>query len=73
MTSPGYELTERSGFLPRSGIATTQQTIDGLGKAYSMSPELSLALAVIAIAISGDPVTGTSSNISFGGGLGTDV
>lgn len=39
--------------------------IDGLGAAYSMSTDLSLILAVIAIAISGDPIAGTWS---IGGG-----
>lgn len=39
--------------------------IDGLGAAYSMSEDLALALAVIAIAISGDPISGTWS---IGGG-----
>lgn len=39
--------------------------MDGLGAAYSMSPELSLALAAISVAIAGDPVAGTWS---IGGG-----
>ncbi|EME40120.1 hypothetical protein DOTSEDRAFT_56398 [Dothistroma septosporum NZE10] len=58
---PGLNAAANHGFLPRSGIATIQQTMDGLGKAYSMSTDLSLALAVIAIAISGDPIAGTWS------------
>lgn len=41
------------------------KAIDGLGAAYSMSTDLSLILAVIAIAISGDPIAGTWS---IGGG-----
>lgn len=45
--------------------------IDGLGAAYSMSPELALALAVIAIGISGDPVAGTwSIGGAFPGAVG---
>ncbi|KAH6712757.1 Chloroperoxidase [Leptodontidium sp. MPI-SDFR-AT-0119] len=68
---PGLNAAANHGFLPHNGIATTQQTIDGLGAAYSMSPELALALAVISIAISGDPIAGKwSIGGSFPGTLG---
>lgn len=45
--------------------------IDGLGSAYSMSTDLSLILAAIAIAISGDPIAGTwSIGGAYNGALG---
>lgn len=40
--------------------------ITGLGELYSMSADLALVLAVISIAISGDPIAGTWS---IGGGF----
>ncbi|KXT14790.1 hypothetical protein AC579_9670 [Pseudocercospora musae] len=68
---PGLNAAANHGFLPRSGVTNIQQTIDGLGAAYSMSPELALALAVISIAISGDPIAGTwSIGAGYGGTLG---
>ncbi|KAL2071215.1 hypothetical protein VTL71DRAFT_12450 [Oculimacula yallundae] len=68
---PGLNAAANHGFLPRSGVATIQQTIDGLGAAYSMSNELALALAVISIGISGDPIAGTwSIGGAFPGTLG---
>ena len=39
----------------------TNLAITGLGAAYNMSPDLALALAIISIAISGDPIAGTWS------------
>ncbi|KAH7399884.1 hypothetical protein BKA64DRAFT_744567 [Cadophora sp. MPI-SDFR-AT-0126] len=68
---PGLNAAANHAFLPRNGIATIQQTMDGLGAAYSMSTDLSLALAVISIAISGDPVAGKwSIGGAFPGTLG---
>ncbi|KAK0102342.1 hypothetical protein ONS95_005965 [Cadophora gregata] len=68
---PGLNAAANHNFLPRNGIATIQQTIDGLGAAYSMSTDLSLALAVISIAISGDPIAGKwSIGGAFPGTLG---
>ncbi|KAH7351203.1 hypothetical protein BKA65DRAFT_525413 [Rhexocercosporidium sp. MPI-PUGE-AT-0058] len=58
---PGPNAAATHGFLSHNGVATTQQTIEGLGVAYGMSPELALALAAISIAISGDPIAGTWS------------
>lgn len=58
---PGLNAAANHGFLPRNGVANIQQTMDGLAAAYSMSSDLSLALAVIAIAICGDPIAGTWS------------
>ncbi|KAI8939510.1 hypothetical protein NX059_003281 [Plenodomus lindquistii] len=54
---PGLNAAANHGFIPRNGILTAQQTADGLEAAYNMSPELGLVLAVIATAVSGDPVT----------------
>ncbi|KAF7196971.1 Dothistromin biosynthesis peroxidase dotB [Pseudocercospora fuligena] len=58
---PGLNAAANHGFLPRSGKATIQQTVDGLGKAYNMSPELAIGLAAIAILISGDIPSATWS------------
>lgn len=58
---PGLNAAANHGFLPRNGIASIEQTITGLGDAYNMSPDLALALAVISIALSGDPIAGTWS------------
>ncbi|EGP86845.1 unnamed protein product [Zymoseptoria tritici ST99CH_3D1] len=68
---PGLNAAANHAFLPRNGIATIQQTVDGLGAAYSMSPELGAALAAIAIAVSGDPVAGTwSIGSGYNGAVG---
>ncbi|KAG4439488.1 hypothetical protein IFR05_005024 [Cadophora sp. M221] len=58
---PGLNAVANHNFLPRNGNVTIAQAVDGLGKAYAMSPELSAALAVIAIALAGDPLTNTWS------------
>ena len=57
------------GYLPRSGIATIEQTVSGLGAAYGMSPELAIALSAYAIAIDGNIAEGVWS---IGGPLPTD-
>ncbi|KAF2208184.1 hypothetical protein CERZMDRAFT_87914 [Cercospora zeae-maydis SCOH1-5] len=68
---PGLNAAANHGFLPRNGIATILQTTQGLNELYSMSPELGAALAVIAVAISGDPITGTwSIGAGYNGALG---
>ncbi|WPH02288.1 Hypothetical protein R9X50_00515000 [Acrodontium crateriforme] len=51
---PGLNAAANHGFLPRNGLVTIQDTIDGLGAAYNMSPELAAGLAAIAILLSGD-------------------
>lgn len=61
---PGLNAAANHNFFPRNGLVTTAQTIQGLGEAYNMSPELSLVLAVIAIAFAGDPA---SNRWSIGG------
>ncbi|KAG4429585.1 hypothetical protein IFR05_014934 [Cadophora sp. M221] len=58
---PGLNAAANHGFLPRSGIATIAQTVTGLGQAYSLGNEFAAALAVIAIALTGDPIGGTWS------------
>ncbi|CAK1362436.1 unnamed protein product [Cercospora beticola] len=63
---PGLNAAANHGFLPRNGLANIQQTVDGLGKAYGMSPELAAGLAAIAILISGDI---PSTRWSIGGGF----
>ncbi|KAJ8114009.1 heme-thiolate peroxidase [Boeremia exigua] len=61
---PGLNAAANHNFLPRNGLVTTAQTIQGLGDAYNMSPDLALALAVVSIALAGDPV---SNRWSIGG------
>ncbi|KAM3421360.1 hypothetical protein BST61_g1757 [Cercospora zeina] len=68
---PGLNAAANHNFMPRNGIATILQTTQGLSDLYSMSPELGAALAAIAIAISGDPITGTwSIGAGYNGALG---
>lgn len=61
---PGLNAAANHGFIPRNGIVSTTQTMAGLEAAYNMAPELALLLSVIAIALSGDPLT---SRWSIGG------
>lgn len=61
---PGLNAAANHGFIPRNGIVSTTQTIAGLEAAYNMAPELALLLSVIAVALSGDPLT---SRWSIGG------
>ncbi|KAK0103058.1 hypothetical protein ONS95_000765 [Cadophora gregata] len=58
---PGLNAAANHGYLPRNGKVTTTQTITGLGEAYNMSPDLSLFLAIVSIALAGDPLTQTWS------------
>ncbi|KAH7330403.1 Chloroperoxidase [Rhexocercosporidium sp. MPI-PUGE-AT-0058] len=62
---PGLNAAANHGFLPHNGLVTTEQTITGLGEAYNMSPDLSLFLAIVSIALqnlrAGDPLTETWS------------
>ncbi|KAF1930036.1 uncharacterized protein M421DRAFT_59563 [Didymella exigua CBS 183.55] len=61
---PGLNAAANHNFIPRNGLVTTAQTIQGLGDAYSMSPDLALLLAVVSTALAGDPV---SNRWSIGG------
>ena len=58
---PGLNAAANHGFLPHSGLPTIAGTITGLGDAYNMSPELAGFLAVVSVALAGDPVTETWS------------
>lgn len=55
---PGLNAAANHGFIPRNGLLTTQQTVNGLRDAYNMAPDLALFLAVVSIALAGDPVSG---------------
>jgi hypothetical protein len=61
---PGLNAAANHGFIPRNGLLTTADTVQGLGEAYSMSPDLALFLAVVSTALAGDPV---SNRWSIGG------
>ena len=58
---PGLNAAANHGYLPRSGVATLTQTVQGLGSLYGMSTDLAGILAAYAIAIDGDPLQGTWS------------
>jgi len=58
---PGLNAAANHNFIPRSGILNTEQTTTGLGRAFGMSPDLAIFLAVLSIGIAGDPVAGTWS------------
>lgn len=71
------DLASNHGFLNRNGIPTIAQTVTGLRAAYNMNEDLSLTLAVIAVALAGDVVSQTWSiggeyapALSLGGLLG---
>lgn len=83
---PGLNVAANHGFLPHNGIATIQQSklpslrqitvlmpsiaISGLSEAYSFGDEFAAALAVVAIALTGDPITETwSIGGPYSGGL----
>ncbi|KAI9710835.1 MAG: hypothetical protein M1828_002033 [Chrysothrix sp. TS-e1954] len=66
---PGLNAAANHGYLPRSGIASIEETISGLGAAYNMSPELAAFLAAYAIALDGNVVQGVWS---IGGPLPSD-
>ncbi|KAF2827504.1 Cloroperoxidase [Ophiobolus disseminans] len=55
---PGLNAAANHGFIPRNGLLNTAQTVSGLGAAYNMAPDLALFLAVVSIALAGDPVSG---------------
>ncbi|PPJ58085.1 hypothetical protein CBER1_05299 [Cercospora berteroae] len=50
---PGLNAASNHDFLPRSGIVSIADTITGLADAFGMSPDLSLFLAVLSVAIAG--------------------
>ncbi|KAL6707356.1 hypothetical protein ACN47E_004135 [Coniothyrium glycines] len=61
---PGLNAAANHKFIPHNGIVTIAQTVTGLGEAFNMSPDLALFLAVVSVALSGDPLT---SRWSIGG------
>lgn len=52
-----YVDSANHNFIPRNGLVNVEQTVTGLGEAYNMSPDLALFLAVVSVALSGDPLT----------------
>lgn len=67
---PGLNAAANHGYLPRSGIATLEQTVSGLGAAYNLGPIVTAALALYAITVDGNPVEGVWS---IGGPLPADL
>ncbi|KAI5361337.1 putative chloroperoxidase [Septoria linicola] len=67
---PGLNAAANHGYLPRSGVATILQTVDGLGQSFGMGPVLSAFLAAYGVLMTGDPVLGTWS---IGGAQPTNV
>ncbi|KAF2729210.1 Cloroperoxidase [Polyplosphaeria fusca] len=53
---PGLNAAANHAFLPRNGLPTIQQTVDGLAAAYGFGQEFAAALAVVAVTLTGDPV-----------------
>jgi len=66
---PGLNAAANHGYLPRSGIASIEETVSGLGAAYALTPEISAALAAYAVAITGNVA---ETVWSIGGPLPTD-
>ncbi|KAG4443914.1 hypothetical protein IFR05_000554 [Cadophora sp. M221] len=54
---PGLNAAANHGYLNRNGITTITQATTGLGQAYNMAPDLAAFLAVVAVALGGDPLT----------------
>ncbi|KAF2167170.1 hypothetical protein M409DRAFT_54361 [Zasmidium cellare ATCC 36951] len=66
---PGLNAAANHGYLPRSGIASIEETVSGLGALYNLGPGISAVLAAYAVAIDGNIVEGVWS---IGGPLPTD-
>ncbi|KAB8446271.1 hypothetical protein FH972_025251 [Carpinus fangiana] len=58
---PGLNAAANHAYLPRSGIASLPQTVDGMNAAFGMFPDLSGFLAAYAIVFNGDLLTQTWS------------
>lgn len=58
---PGLNAAANHAYLPRSGIATIVQTIDGLGELFGMGVDLAGFLAAYAVVFDGDVITQTWS------------
>ncbi|KAJ5648442.1 hypothetical protein N7490_004814 [Penicillium lividum] len=58
---PGLNAAANHGYLPRSGIASIEETVSGLNKLYNMGLDLGAVLAAYAVVIDGDLLGGTWS------------
>ncbi|KAI9728366.1 MAG: hypothetical protein M1828_003766 [Chrysothrix sp. TS-e1954] len=58
---PGLNAAANHGYIPRSGILSVEEAIDGMGAAYSMAPDLAGLLAAYAVAIDGNVAQGVWS------------
>ncbi|CAG8071900.1 unnamed protein product [Penicillium salamii] len=58
---PGLNAAANHGYLPRSGVASIEETVRGMNKLYNMGIDLAAALAAYAIVIDGDLLGGTWS------------
>ncbi|KAK3672124.1 hypothetical protein LTR78_008095 [Recurvomyces mirabilis] len=58
---PGLNAAANHGYLSRSGISSIPEAIAGLQQAYNVGPDAGAALSIIAVALSGNPITGTWS------------
>ena len=67
---PGLNAAANHGYLPRSGIATIEQTVSGLGALYNLDAPITAFLAAYAVAVDGNVVEGVWS---IGGPLPTDL
>ena len=66
---PGLNAAANHGYLPRSGIASIEQTVSGLGALYNMEATLATFLAAYAITLDGNIAEGVWS---IGGPLPAD-
>ncbi|KAG7005412.1 sister chromatid cohesion protein pds5 [Physcia stellaris] len=58
---PGLNAAANHGFLPRSGITTIAASVTGLAQAYGLGNDLAAVLSAAAVALTGDPTSGTWS------------
>ncbi|KAJ5104591.1 hypothetical protein NUU61_001938 [Penicillium alfredii] len=58
---PGLNAAANHGYLPRSGVASLEETVRGLNKLYNLGVDLGAFLAAYAIVIDGDLAGGTWS------------
>ncbi|KAG8855723.1 hypothetical protein FRB96_006767 [Tulasnella sp. 330] len=58
---PGLNALANHGYLPHNGIVNSAQIIAATAAGFNMGPDLSAVLAAIALAFSGDPLTGLFS------------
>ncbi|CAK4033781.1 Aromatic peroxygenase [Lecanosticta acicola] len=58
---PGLNAAANHAYIPRSGVLSITQTIEGLAWAYNFGPDFSAFLAAYAVLTDGDPIAGTWS------------